>query len=531
MFSTSNLSSSPRQIMPNGEIVSRSSKSRGLHKNRRLPKSANRHLSSATPLTSAPSPLPLTTSNSNSNSYQLNSQLFDSNSNSSPLSYPTPASPAKYPSASSLNENSTYTLPQLTALPNPKSISNPSPILSNNSSSIPGPFSPQAHHHAHNHLTPMKNNLNSGATALAPTGNSSNSFKRNNRFGHRETSNSATTSTIIFNNNPIVTEGSHLSGVTSIRGLKPGNPNWINQDNYLVWENIENNGEINNPLCNKENQLRIYGVFDGHGENGHYVSRKCKDFFPISIINSNFNMDDAFFSVHNELSRGEFDVKCSGATCVVALVTSSHVFIYNCGDSRAVLGKKNNTYSTLSGSQNLNHTKNASNSINIMPFQLSNDHKPDNPEERKRILSCGGHLGCRQVMVNQGRGGAGGPISVPMGPCRVWYQHRGETLGLAMSRSLGDVLVHQFGVTHEPELTEHKINKDEDLFIILATDGVWDVIDNFQAVQIVYSFVSRNPNDWNPSEASSNLTKFARSRWEKASPMIDDITCIVVKLT
>jgi len=35
---------------------------------------------------------------------------------------------------------------------------------------------------------------------------------------------------------------------------------------------------------------------------------------------------------------------------------------------------------------------------------------------------------------------------------------------------------------------------------------------------------------WSPLEASHCITKFARSRWEKLSPMIDDITCIVVKL-
>ncbi len=117
---------------------------------------------------------------------------------------------------------------------------------------------------------------------------------------------------------------------------------------------------------------------------------------------------------------------------------------------------------------------------------------------------------------------------MPVGPCRVWYQHRGETLGLAMSRSLGDAVVHKFGVSSEPEVIEHMVD-DNDEFIILATDGVWDVVDNNHAVQMIHNFVVRSPN-WNPLEASSALCKFARSRWEKLSPMIDDITCVIVKL-
>ena len=110
----------------------------------------------------------------------------------------------------------------------------------------------------------------------------------------------------------------------------------------------------------------------------------------------------------------------------------------------------------------------------------------------------------------------------------VWYQHRGETLGLAMSRSLGDIVVHRCGVSAEPEIIEHIIDEDDD-FVIIATDGIWDVIDSNQAVQIVNNFSSKSKN-WSTLDASNALTRFARSRWEKMSPMIDDITAIVVKL-
>ena len=53
-----------------------------------------------------------------------------------------------------------------------------------------------------------------------------------------------------------------------------------------------------------------------------------------------------------------------------------------------------------------------------------------------------------------------------------------------MSRSLGDAVAHKCGVSAEPEILEHTVEEVDD-FILIATDGVWDVLDNNQAIQIV----------------------------------------------
>jgi serine/threonine protein phosphatase PrpC len=293
---------------------------------------------------------------------------------------------------------------------------------------------------------------------------------------------------------PFFTEDQNFASVASVKGLKPGNPNWINQDNFFVIERLDNK------------DLHFYCVLDGHGEHGHHVSRKCRENFPAHIKSVNFDMKKAFSMMQNDLNSCEYDVRCSGATCVLASLFGGRLSVSNCGDSRGVLGRRNPNGS-------------------ISAHALTSDHKPEKSEERKRILGCGGHLGCRQVLVNQpGRG----PVSMPVGPCRVWYQHRGETLGLAMSRSLGDSIVHKSGVSAEPEILEHQVD-DFDEFMIIATDGVWDVMDNNQAVQMVSNFITKAAN-WSSLEASTAIAKFARSRWEKLSPMADDITCVVVKL-
>jgi serine/threonine protein phosphatase PrpC len=125
----------------------------------------------------------------------------------------------------------------------------------------------------------------------------------------------------------------------------------------------------------------------------------------------------------------------------------------------------------------------------------------------------------------------------------MYNDHVGDTLGLAMSRSIGDCVVHQSGVSAEPELVVYKLNNGvvdghgnvlTDEFVVLATDGIWDVLDNNTVVQlVVQNFInpSNGRGNWNCSDAAAFLCKTARAKWEKLSPMIDDITCIVVKLS
>ena len=102
-------------------------------------------------------------------------------------------------------------------------------------------------------------------------------------------------------------------------------------------------------------------------------------------------------------------------------------------------------------------------------------------------------------------------------------------MGLAMSRSLGDSIVHTVGVSAEPEITDHEI-QDTDEFIIMGTDGVWDVIDNNQAVEIVQNHIKRTGSGWDAEEAATIIARSARRRWAQLSSMIDDITCLVIKI-
>ncbi|CAF2109179.1 unnamed protein product [Brassica oleracea var. botrytis] len=120
-----------------------------------------------------------------------------------------------------------------------------------------------------------------------------------------------------------------------------------------------------------------------------------------------------------------------GSTAVVALVCSSHIIVSNCGDSRAVL---------LRGKES-------------MP--LSVDHKPDREDEYARIERAGGKV--------------------------IQWQGARVSGVLAMSRSIGDQYLEPY-VIPEPEVT-FMPRAREDECLILASDGLWDVMSNQDACE------------------------------------------------
>ena len=122
----------------------------------------------------------------------------------------------------------------------------------------------------------------------------------------------------------------------------------------------------------------------------------------------------------------------SGSTAVCALVSTSHVFLANCGDSRAVISRAGTA------------------------LVATYDHKPVNPIEKERIQKAGG-----SVMIQRVNG------------------------SLAVSRALGDFEYKQVEgmgpceqlVSPEPEITVHE-RDESDEFLVLACDGIWDVMNN-----------------------------------------------------
>jgi serine/threonine protein phosphatase PrpC len=97
--------------------------------------------------------------------------------------------------------------------------------------------------------------------------------------------------------------------------------------------------------------------------------------------------------------------------------------------------------------------------------QLTRDHKPDLPEERERILENKGRV--EPYIMDDGE---------ECGPHRVWLAEE-NVPGLAMSRSIGDLVAASVGVTWQPEISNYQVG-EFDKFLIVASDGVWEFMDN-----------------------------------------------------
>ena len=274
----------------------------------------------------------------------------------------------------------------------------------------------------------------------------------------------------------------------------------LNQDNYFIFKNFLKNS----------NYLFI-GVCDGHGTFGQNISSYLKENLPQNLHHHflkkkvrNLPQENSMvlsqiisqvYQTTNEAMNEDerIDSSLSGSTCVSLIFTPQKIFCINVGDSRCVLGK-------------YDHNKKK-----WIPMNLSRDHKPSDENEKKRILQCGGRV---ESLVDEDDNF--------VGPERVWIQSQ-KIPGLAMSRSFGDEIVHEVGVIVDPEIFEHFLD-EEDKFIILASDGIWEFMSSDEVVNIVKDFYLKN----DINGAIEYLYQESNERWITYDNCIDDITLIIL---
>ena len=266
--------------------------------------------------------------------------------------------------------------------------------------------------------------------------------------------------------------------------------------------------------------IAVAGVFDGHGENGKHVSNFAAKQIPMYIIEdylkrnktegSLFDIRESIaFAVARmeaELGTTGVNVSASGSTAIFAVRISNTLYVCNIGDSRCILGRRN-----MHGA--------------IEAFALSRDHKPDERSEMERITSMGG-------LVEPSRNQFGQFI----GPARVWVPGKHDVGGLAIGRTIGDTSYTAVGVVSTPEISVHDISEN-DVFVVLASDGIWDRLSNSEVVDIVRQNLPAKKlnapsNGFSKDEcrkAAAALTKTAQSRWRscRGGWYVDDITAMV----
>ena len=281
-----------------------------------------------------------------------------------------------------------------------------------------------------------------------------------------------------------------------------------NQDNYLVKTKIANVPGFN-----------IFGVLDGHGTHGHFCSAFSRDEiikeitkYTENLKNNGLNNAEAIYqqlkkenfstiiqiykNVDQEMTRQKkFDYALSGTTCDLVFQFGIHLVCASVGDSRGILiYDKNGNLSTS----------------NV--YNLSYDHKPDLPEEYKRISAMGGTV---HKLTDQNGNVIGGPL-------RVW-KGKLNYPGLAMSRSLGDMQGKTCGVIPIPQIVEYELN-DTSRYMVICSDGVWEFISNDQVKNIGNPFFVKE----DIAGHCQSLILSAMKMWENQDIIRDDITAVVV---
>jgi len=202
----------------------------------------------------------------------------------------------------------------------------------------------------------------------------------------------------------------------------------------------------------EDKSCAFFAVYDGHG--GAKVAQHSSKHLHTRIANQpefkQGNIEGAirkgFLEFDKEMStEDEIREDLAGTTAVCVVIKENKLFCGNVGDSRAI------------GCVNGN--------VEI----LSLDHKPNNDEERRRITAAGG-----------------------------WVEFNRVNGNLALSRALGDFIfkrnpdkrAEEQVVTAAPDVIEKTITEDWE-FILIACDGIWDVLSNDEALKFVRTRVAQ----------------------------------------
>ncbi|OMJ67134.1 hypothetical protein SteCoe_35784 [Stentor coeruleus] len=291
-------------------------------------------------------------------------------------------------------------------------------------------------------------------------------------------------------------------------------------------------------FATKENNLFAV-LLDGHGKEGRKVSLFCRDYM-MNYFYKNYELfeqdpqnalENVIESCDNELLSSGIECNLSGTTAVVVIINTLGIHAGSVGDSRSVLASLpkdiSDTAYTQYKSLPFKRPVKPIRKLNAVPLTI--DQKPNHEEELKRIYKAGGVV--EKLSDNLGR---------PVGPYRVW-KRRSNLPGLAMSRSIGDGIAHNVGVISSPITHTFPLYTAYDQFIILASDGVWDVMENLEVVNLIERFRSSCQNtgkDYPAKTSNSTIARLvceeARYRWfgiiEDDDVMIDDISCIIIEL-
>ena len=254
----------------------------------------------------------------------------------------------------------------------------------------------------------------------------------------------------------------------------------------------------------KNNYFYIFAIYDGHGGNGCSIYLKnnlYKNITECSMIGlrNAINLTEQNFLEYEGVNQyGELD-DTSGSCASIVLIKNKKCIIANVGDSRCILFK------------------------NKRLFFATKDHKPNSHSEKRRIESAGGSVFQSTAIVPLYQNGK--MIEMP------WRVNPGR---LSVSRTFGDIEIklEKFGgkknvVVSTPDIVEFELN-DQYNFLVIACDGVFDVLSNMEILECIKIVLKINKNKKRKINeiCGDCASMIMKSSLVKGS--FDNVSCIVV---
>lgn len=186
-------------------------------------------------------------------------------------------------------------------------------------------------------------------------------------------------------------------------------------------------------------------IFDGHGGDKVAIWMQIfhKDILK-SLLITDIKPEEALkksIEIVKDLLPKAFSMR-TGCTAIIILKKNDKLWCCNIGDCRAIINNDDEI------------------------IELSRDHKPNRDDERDRIEKLGGSV----IQDNFG----------------IWRVNG----NLAISRAIGDKYLDPY-VIEDPEIIMMNINQNNK-YLIMASDGLWDVLDNNFVMHLVCNEVLKN---------------------------------------
>ena len=211
-----------------------------------------------------------------------------------------------------------------------------------------------------------------------------------------------------------------------------------------------------------------------HNNNNKQDDKVQRDLLEQALKRTFVALDRSFYEACLLLEGDAHSKTYPGSTAVLVLVTPTHIVCSNLGDSRCVLARSSTS---------------APSSVTAHP--LSRDHKPDLPDEERRILAAGG-------TVEMGRVDGELAVSRALGD----FEHKEMELLLDYYNmndpdDLEPLLKHaqRQKVSPVPEIRWFDRQDTTDRFLVLACDGVWDVVENQECVEWIAELLRTTNGD------------------------------------